>query len=80
MATRKKSPNAEFHRRARIRVRISFDGFVQGQEFEVRVDPLVAGWIEIGVVEIAEELGGPYGEDPVGPSSAEPDFPGDESE
>jgi hypothetical protein len=78
--TRKKSPNTEYHRRARLKVRISFDGFVQGQEFEVRVDPLVAGWIEIGVVEIVEELGGPYGEDAAGPGSVESDVPSDEQE
>lgn len=78
--TRKKSPNVEYHRRARIRVRTSFDGFIQGDEHEVRVDPLVAGWIEVGVVEIVEELGGPYGEDPAGSSSAESDVPGDEQE
>lgn len=75
---RKKSPTTGFHRRARFRVRISFDGFVQGQEFEAEVDSLVAGWIEVGVVEIVEELGGPDGEDPAGQGSVEPDVLGDE--
>lgn len=77
--TRKKTPLTEYHRRARVRVRTSFDGFRQGDEAEVHVDAVVAGWIEIGVVEIVEELGEPDGEDPAGQGSAEPDVLGDES-
>lgn len=76
--TRKKTPLTEYHRRARIRVRTSFDGFKQGEEAEVHVDQLVAGWIAVGVVEIVEELGGPDGEDPVGPSGPVEDVRGDE--
>lgn len=78
--TRKKTPLTEYHRRARIRVRTSFDGFRIGEEFEVRVDTVVAGWIEIGVVQIVEELGGPNGEDPAGQGGAEPNVLGDEQE
>jgi len=76
--TRKKTPLTEYHRRARVRVRIAFDGFRQGDEAEVHVDSVVAGWIEIGVVEIVEELGEPDGEDPAGQGGAEPDVLGDE--
>jgi hypothetical protein len=76
--TRKKTPLTEYHRRARIRVRTSFDGFRQGEEAEVHVDSVVAGWIEIGVVEIVEELGGPDGEDPAGQGGAVEDVLGDE--
>jgi hypothetical protein len=78
LMTRKKTPAVEYHRRARIRVRTSFDGFRQGDEVEVHVDSVVAGWIEIGVVEVVEELGGPDGEDPAGQGGAEPDVLGDE--
>jgi hypothetical protein len=78
--TRKKTPLTEYHRRARVRVRIAFDGFRQGDEAEVHVDSVVAGWIEIGVVEIVEELGEPDGKDPAGPSSIEPDVLGDGTE
>ncbi|KUJ65444.1 hypothetical protein [Streptosporangium amethystogenes] len=78
LMTRKKTPLTEYHRRARIRVRTSFDGFRRGDEAEVHVDPVVAGWIEIGVVEIVEELGGPDGEAEAGQGGAEPDVLGDE--
>ncbi|MFJ8301599.1 hypothetical protein ACIQ9R_37620 [Streptomyces sp. NPDC094447] len=77
LMTRKKAAT-EYHRRARIRVRTSFDGFRQGDTAEVHIDPVVAGWIEVGVVEIVEELGGPDGKDPAGPGGAEQDVLGDE--
>ena len=61
--------------KARLRVRISFDGFRAGEEIETTFDGPVAGWVELGLMEVIEG-----GEDPTGPSSAEPDVPGDEQD
>lgn len=72
--TRKKTSLTEYHRRARIRVLVSFDDMRQGEEFEVHVDAIVGGWISIGVVEIVEELGEGYGGAvEAGSGGAEPD-------
>ncbi|MHA4774762.1 hypothetical protein L1085_009690 [Streptomyces sp. MSC1_001] len=70
MATRKKTTG-----KARLRVRTSFDGFRLGEEIESTLDGPVAAWVDLGLMEVIEG-----GEDPVGPSSAEPDVQGDESE
>lgn len=60
-------------KKALLRVRISFDGFRLGEEIESTLDGPVLGWIELGLMEVIED-----GEDPAGPSSAEPDVLGDE--
>lgn len=60
---------------ARLRVRTSFDGFRLGEEHEGPLEGPVLGWVALGLMEVIEG-----GEDPAGPSSAEPDVSGDESE
>lgn len=67
--TRKKNPTT-----ARLRVRTSFDGFRAGQEVEGTLDGPVAGWVELGLMEVIDG-----GEDPAGPSSPVEDVLGDES-
>jgi hypothetical protein len=70
MATRRKTTG-----KATLRVRTSFDGFRRGEEIKSTLDGPVTAWVDLGLMEV---IAG--GESQAGPSSVEPDVPGDEPE
>lgn len=74
--SRKKSVPEEAFRRVRIRVLVSFDGFRAGEEYDIHLDPTVAGWINLGVVGIVKELEVSGGQVEAGSGGAEPDVLG----
>lgn len=63
MTPRKKASQAP----VRVRVRVSFNGMHKGSEATVELNDRIRAWVDAGLMEVL------HGEDPAGPSGAEPD-------